>query len=488
MTLSMALANAVTGLRSNTAQTELISNNVSNALTEGYSRKDIVLSPAAPGGTGAGVRVEGIVRAVATGVTSERRLSAADAGDGKVRADVAARLAAATGEPGEPQALATLADAFDDALATVADTPESSPLLAGAVGAARDYVSAVTRVAAEAMALRTEADASIAKQVSVVNDTLGKVLSLNMEIKARQVSGGDSTALEDERARLIERITSMIPVKVVPREFGEVALFAKNGAQLLDGKVFELEFTQTPLVTPDRTLANGGLSGLSIEGFDYRIGEGGNRGLLDGGSLSATFEMRDRLIPSVTATLDGLAADLITRTQGLAADPTLAPGDAGLFTDNSAAFDPANLVGVSLRIAVNPAVDPDQGGEAFRIRDGIAAAAPGEVGDSGVLRGLQDALRELRGAPAGTDLSGVRGAAAFAAEFSSLTLARAASAEAESSFRTGRTQELSDAELSRIGVDTDQELARLLVVEQAFAANARVVQVIDELLERLTNL
>ncbi len=488
MTLSLALANAVTGLRANTAQTELISNNVSNALTPGYSRKDIVLSPSAPGGQGSGVRIEATVRAVAPGVTEARRLSAADAGDGKARADALSRLAAAAGEPGEQFALATAADAFDAALAASADTPESAPLLNAAVASATNYVSAVTRVAAEAMALRTEADASIAKQVNVVNDTLGKVLSLNMEIKARQVSGGDSTALEDERARLIERITSMIPIKVVPREFGEVAIFAKNGAQLLDGNVFELEFTPTPLVTPDRTLANGGVSGISINGFAIRIGEGGNAGLLDGGSLSATFELRDSILPRVGATIDGIASDLIARTQGLAADPTLAPGAAGLFTDGGATFDPANLTGLALRLQVNPAVDPDLGGEPFRLRDGIGAAAPGEVGEDSLLRGLQDAMRELRAPPAGTDLTTQRDAAGFTAEFSALILTRASVSDSELAFRQGRTDGLAEAELTRIGVETDQELARLLVVEQAFAANARVVQVVDELLERLTNL
>jgi flagellar hook-associated protein 1 FlgK len=34
-------------------------------------------------------------------------------------------------------------------------------------------------------------------------------------------------------------------------------------------------------------------------------------------------------------------------------------------------------------------------------------------------------------------------------------------------------------------VDTDQELAHLLLVEQAYAANARVLQTVDMLLKRL---
>jgi flagellar hook-associated protein 1 FlgK len=35
------------------------------------------------------------------------------------------------------------------------------------------------------------------------------------------------------------------------------------------------------------------------------------------------------------------------------------------------------------------------------------------------------------------------------------------------------------------GVDTDQELQKLLVIENAYAANARVIQTVDEMLDLL---
>lgn len=485
MTLSLALNAAVSGLRATTAQTGTISSNVANSLTEGYARREVAISSNA---VSPGVRVEGVVRASASAVTEARRLADASAGDGNVRSSALTRLAGVTGEPGEPSALATAADVFDAALGAAADTPESAALLSGAVSAAVDYGAAVNRIAAEAMALRTESDSSIASQVRTINDSLTKVQSLNAEIKSRSIGGGDTSALEDQRERLIKDVSSMIPVRVIPRELGTVAIFAANGAQLLDGKVFELGFAPTALVTPEQTLANGALSGITVNGVAMRIGEGGGRGLLDGGSLSAAFEMRDVVIPGVTAALDDLAADLITRTQGLGADPTIGPGAAGLFTDEGGAYDAADLTGVSLRISVNAAVNPAAGGAVFRLRDGIEAASPGDVGISSVLRGLQDVMEELRAAPPGSGLTGQRGAAGFAGIFSADVISRANAAENEATFRTARQDELIDAELSRTGVDTDQQMARLLVVEQAFAANARVVQVIDGLLERLINL
>ena len=46
-------------------------------------------------------------------------------------------------------------------------------------------------------------------------------------------------------------------------------------------------------------------------------------------------------------------------------------------------------------------------------------------------------------------------------------------------------QSLNDAEKLETGVDTDRELQDLLIIEQAYAANARVLETIDKMIQRL---
>ncbi|MEO0360693.1 MAG: flagellar hook-associated protein FlgK [Pseudomonadota bacterium] len=485
MSLSLTLNHALTGLRAATRQTDLIANNVANALTEGYGRREIELSAAAIAGAGAGVKVEGVSRAASPFISDARRLADASAGGADVLADARGRLAAAVGQPGDSASLASSADRLDAALAAAAETPESTALLSTAVTAARDYANTINRIGTEAMTLRTEADASIGAQVDRMNDGLNQIKSLNEEIRARSLTGADITALEDQRERVIRQITDIVPVRVVQRPNDEVAIYAKNGGQLLDGRVYELEFTPTRVVAPNQTLAGGALSGISVRGVDIPIGEGGDRGLFDGGSLSAAFELRDRIIPEFTADLDGAAEDAILRVQGLAADPTVGPTDAGIFTDEGLAYDPLDVVGLSLRISINPSIDPDAGGEVTRLRDGVAAAAPGDTGNGALLRALQDALQAPAAAPAGTSFTGDRSFSGFAVELSSGALAASSTADGRAGFTAGQLAALNDAELGDIGVDTDQELSRLLLVEQAYAANARVIQVVDELFARL---
>ena len=47
------------------------------------------------------------------------------------------------------------------------------------------------------------------------------------------------------------------------------------------------------------------------------------------------------------------------------------------------------------------------------------------------------------------------------------------------------SQSLYEAEKLETGVDTDRELQNLLIIEQAYAANARVLETIDQMIQRL---
>ncbi|MEL6792983.1 MAG: flagellar hook-associated protein FlgK [Pseudomonadota bacterium] len=487
MSLSIALNHALSGLKATSQQAELASTNVSNALTPGYARREVILEEAIAGGQSAGVRVLGIERASAASLDA-KRIADGDAAYASALSEAATRLADQTGEPGAAGALATSASDMINAFALAAETPESRAFLDQAARAAGSYATTVTRIAVEVQVLRNEADASIANQVDSINASLVSIQSLNAEIQTRSLKGEDTSALEDERARLVEVVSSMIPVRVIRRENDVVALYAENGGQLLDGRLAEITFAPTASFSAGQTIDNGALSGLMVDGRDIPIGRDDQGGLYDGGSLAAAFQLRDSILTDAADDLDALAEDAILRVQGLAADPTLAAGDAGLFTDQGVAYDPADRLGVALRLELNAAVDPAAGGESSRLRDGVAAAATGDTGNAAVLIGLLDAFEASRAAPVGSDLSGARTFAGFAEEASTLYLSRAATRADAAAFETGKATALADAVATEQSVDSDQQLAQLLVVERAFAANARVVNVVDEMLENLLTL
>jgi flagellar hook-associated protein 1 FlgK len=73
------------------------------------------------------------------------------------------------------------------------------------------------------------------------------------------------------------------------------------------------------------------------------------------------------------------------------------------------------------------------------------------------------------------------GLAVGLAAFASADLA---AADVERGFARVRLEELTARELAQ-GVDSDQELQKLMLIERAYAANARVVETADQMIRRL---
>lgn len=483
MSITSALSNAFTGLSAASRTAEVISNNVANSMTEGYSRKTAELSARTVAGSGAGVRVAGMQRAADPQATADRRKLDAEVGEAGVLSGAHDRLSAAWGTPESATSLPARSSALEIAMRDLADTPESTSLQSRVVGAARDLTRSIQAISTETARVRVDADASIARQVNIVNSSLREIEQLNREIQVRSASGGDFTALEDQRQQLIDRVSSLIPIKTYPRGGDQVALYAKGGGALLDGKAFELGFTPTGVITQDMTIASGALSGITLNGVDVAIGTGG--GLLDGGALAANFAVRDVIAPAEGARIDAFAVDLVMRFQDPAVDPTLAAGDPGLFTITGAAVDPLDPEGAASLLALNAAVDPAQGGKAWRMRDGMNAVTEGAAGSDAILRNFLSSLSDPRAASTGAGVGGLYGSADLAAELTSIAANGASQAQNALGTRETLLELASTTEAAATGVDTDQELAHLLLVEQAYAANARVLQTVDTLLKRL---
>ncbi|PWE33445.1 flagellar hook-associated protein FlgK [Maritimibacter sp. 55A14] len=482
MSFSTALSNALSGLTATTRTINAISSNVANASTPGYGRREVLLSSLAIGGLGGGVRVDGVARITDQAAIADRRAADAALGDAALRTDFLARVEDVTGIPGSGGSLSDRFTTLEVALVDAAGRPDQPSRLIAIRDAAVALVGQFNRISDDIQAQRAAADAGIARQVSDLNGALARVADLNSAIRARQGAGTDTGALADERQRLIDGISSIVPVRAVARDGAQIALYTTTGAALVDGSASRLDFSPAGFIDPAMTLAGGALSGLALNGKP--VATSGERATFAGGALAANFALRDDLAVSANAGLDALARDLIERFADPGVDPTLAPGAPGLFTDAGAAFVVGTEPGLAGRIAFSVLADPASGGDVARLRDGLGAAAPGPVGNSAQLTAIAAALAAPR-VPASGGFGGIaRSAPELAADFLSRISTARQAAETDRSFAAARQQAFTAEEL-RAGVDTDQELQTLLVAEQAFAANARVLQTIDDMMATL---
>jgi flagellar hook-associated protein 1 FlgK len=389
---------------------------------------------------------------------------------------------------GGDDTLASRITGFEGALRQLAETPELAPRQAAVVTAASDVAVKLNQISTESARVRQTADADITRQVTEVNDSLGKIARLNRQIQIFASSGRDTASLIDQRERLIDRVASIVPIREHARADGVVELTTAQGLTLADTRAREIQFTPSPIITAPMRYDGGAgaLSGLTLNGVDITPGGPGSQAIA-GGALAGQFAIRDDIAPQVSDRADALAADLIGRLAASGVDPTLAPGAPGLFTDNGAAYDPLTLTGLAGRIQLNAAVDPDAGGDPALIRDGLGATAPGPVTNGDLPRALLDALTAtgsvtmVPGLPAGLSFAGA------AAGLVELTAFNRVSTEVNVAAFSSTRETLASAEADAIGVNSDVELQALIQIEQAFAANVQVIQtasrMLDELLE-----
>ncbi len=485
MSITASLSNALSGLAAASRSAQVVSSNVSNALTEGYARRQVELSPRYVDGTGAGVQIDGVTRVVDETLLREKRLASASSGSANVANEFNTAILNFIGSPEEAGSLTDQIAKFESALLEAASRPDSDARLANVLTTAQALAGKVNDISDGVQTLREDADAQIGLEVNRLNTSLEQISEINAQILRAKANGRDFPALLDQRQSLIDDISELVPIRQIPRENDTVALYTINGALLLDIKPAEFGFVPSAPITPDQTLASGALSGLTLNG--NAVQTSGTSSAIAGGTLDGLFNLRDDLAVAVQDNLDEVARDLVLRFEDPTLDPTLLAGDAGLFTDRGAAFTPADVLGLAGRLEVNALADPNQGGAIYRLRDGLGATIAGPVGDATLLNAKAEVLQDLR-APVGGGFSGAsKSLSGFAASLTSIAGQSLQASNSTLSFATARLEGLEETFLAN-GVDSDQELQNLLLIEQAYAANARVIQTADELIQILIRL
>lgn len=476
MPISQAFHNALTGMRVATRGADLVSSNVANSMTEGYGVRELSLSARDLGGYGAGVMINGVSRHSDPLLLGNRRLADAEAGADQTLmsalANAEVMIAGVNGEGG----LAEQATALRTALTEATADPASVPRLTKVVDRLTQLSDGINDTAHELSGIRERAESDISSMVESVNVALREVDRLNNEIVRTKRGHGQMAGLYDQRQQVIDSISKIIPIKELSREGGRVALMTTDGEVLLDHRPRELGFVSAGVIAPEASVANGALHGITINGLP--VTGGGPVGTLDGGALGAAFKVRDELVPELQLQLDQTAADLVSRLSDPAVDNTISGPGMGLLL--SSATDPLNPpVGYATNLRVNPLLTATST-SATLLRDGMSGA-PGEVGDTSRLTGWSAALD--RSQPA-TPTSPSRSVAGNFEALSSRTSGLRITAEDRSARSTARQASYVEQEQAH-GVDTDAEMQKLLSIEKIYAANAKVISVVDGMLREL---
>lgn len=482
MGLTAAISNALTGLTAASRGTEVVSSNLANSLTPGYARREVELSPRAYSGNGGGVHVDGIQRTITASLLADNRVSQGRAANSTAVAGFYNSMERSIGTVNDANSLNSLIAGLDAKLIAASSRPDSEIRLSEILSSAQDLAGKINSVASDIQSARTNADRGIAADVNRLNTTLDQIAKLNRQVVTTLANGHDASSLMDTRQKAIDSISDLVAIQEVPRENGRISLFTKGGAVLLDGMTpSKIGFVGSGQVSPERNITDGSLSTLSIDGQPLSIRQ---LNTFAGGAIAAKFEIRDRLAPELQTQMDALARDLYDRFSNPAMDPSIPPGGHGIFTDDQQPFVGTPELGFANRLSVTNLVDPAAGGDLWKLRAGIGAGAAGNPGDSSLLIKLSEALNQSK-SPASIGVSSSpRTLSVFASELSSHSSSARLRAEAALTQDNAQFSALKSALLSE-GVDTDREMENLLALERAYAANAKVFQTANDMLDNL---
>lgn len=321
MSLTLALNNALSGINVAQRSLSVLSNNVANANTPGYSRQVAELTPNTVGAQGAGARIEQIVRKIDVYLNRAVQQQTSVVGAAQVSSDYLSRIQVMMGEPGGTNSIDEYVENFFNILQSMAETPELSSYRSQAVNAGVILAREMSTLAENLEDLRLQADADIATALDVVNQEIVRVHEINQSIYRAQALGESTANFLDQRDLALSKIADYVDIKVNTLDTGEVYIYTSNGSALLEYLPYQFQYNAVSTINTfyeDGTLAPITLDAMKEDGTfigrpETIVTAGSNQGIqtsLVSGRIKGLLDLRDKTIPNILDQIDQLSARL----------------------------------------------------------------------------------------------------------------------------------------------------------------------------------
>ena len=428
-------------------------NNLANANTEGYRKQTAVLTsaPGYPtagsvnsvlgGQWGSGVVAVGAQHSHESYIDLQARLTDSALGRWNYASSTLSQVESII-QPSTDSDIASQLDAFWSAWQDVSNQPEDLgsryALQQQAVTLANAFQDSSQRL----QSLRTSTDLSISSRIDEVNTYTKQIASLNQTIATAQAEGRFPNDELDQRDVLIDKLATLTGAMPFTAEDGNVTIYADGRPLVQGGKSYDLSYEST---------TNGIQITSSFDGGSVEISNGEIGGLI---------QARDVSIPSYLQQLDTLASAVVTQVNAL--------HETGYGLDNSTGNDFFVAGGTASTIAVSQTILDD-------VQTIAAGASTDTPGDGSIALSISNLSTT-------SDLNG-RTIGEYARALIGLVGDDVSNASAQVDSYTAAQQQIATQQESISGVSTDEEMAETLVIQRAYEACAKLIQIGDEMIQ-----
>lgn len=471
----------ISGLRAQQAAMNVVGNNIANVNTEGYSRKSAKLETAnTVEGFGTGVEFAALTRARDIILDRQARFEAGNVGRlnflesamstlEAIFTEVAGGGTTETGSIFDIDGGAALTGAlsrFFTAFQDLANNPESQATRAAVREEATLLTEQFRRIHGQLAVMKDDLDRELQNTTTAVNALTRQIAILNEQILAAKENVTDVAGdLDDERDRLIDDLSELLDVTALEQTDGTVTVTGATGEGVLlvdRDRSFDIEVRLI-------------LNPTGIASTNLVTVKESNPVPVTTGKLAGILEARDTQLPRFEDELNLLAATLVDRFNTQHA--------AGFGLDGSSGNTFFQSIGTTAQlIEVSDTV--------LNNLDKIAASGP-SVGNPNVTAGPGDGGNAL--ALSDVRLEKLFGGGTQTIEEFYADVVGQLGAEARQVFTAAEGQRLVQNQVNERrenvrGVSINEEASQLILFQRAYQAAARVVTVVDQMMQSVLNI
>ena len=303
MSLFSSIQLASNSLRATQIGLQVVGQNIANASTPGYSREEVVLSPAPTqrkGGIllGLGVQVQGVVQKVDEFIEERLRGAKSDRASADAQQQAYFALESIINELSDTD-LSTLLTGFFASLQDMAGQPEDLAVRSLVTQSGQTLASSLNRLSRRVGDLRSNLNEQVIWAAGDINRLTEEVRTLNLRITEAEGGGAiqsDAGGLRDRRRVALGELAELIDVKVAEQPSGGVAVFAGGEFLVFEGRRQEVSVA----LETDRGLATA----------EVQMAETKSPLLVGAGRVGGLVVARDNTLGEFLDQLDDFAATL----------------------------------------------------------------------------------------------------------------------------------------------------------------------------------
>ncbi len=318
---------ALSGLKAAQNAINVTSSNISNASTEGYTRKILPQEADFAGDIPLGVNVSAIIRRVDLALVKSMTEQRSSIEALSVREKFLNRIQAFHGPSDAEQSVGASLNALKEEFIALSAEPENSLAIENVVNQAIDTATKFNQFSDLILQLRNDTQTQISESIVELNTALERIADINKQVGGLTGAGRSIADLMDQRDQALKTVAENLDVSFFTAENNKIVVMSKTGQVLADENARQLVFNPTTLL-PTSYYPGGGSAGIYIDstsGVELT-------GQPLSGKIGELINLRDSILPQYQAQLDELAQKTAER---------FASQDLELFTDSVGNIPPS---------------------------------------------------------------------------------------------------------------------------------------------------